>query len=1021
MVEISAVMPAFNEQENIEKAIDKINTYLKNKFRDFEIIVVNDGSTDGTGKILNDLARKNLRLKVLNNKHNLGYGAAVWKGLRKARGELVFFTDSDMQFDIRELGRFLKKIKSCDLVIGFRKKRSEGAARAFNAWGWRLVCRLLLGIRFKDIDCAFKLIKREYLRKIKIVSTGAAFSAELLYKLQRKGARICQLPVKHFKRKSGNPTGAKLPVIYKGLNEIYSFYLSQKNLVKNRSIYIYIGAIIVLFITRFVFFSNSADFFDSNQYIWRTASTSTLEAISHGHPPFHPLYLFFSNLSYKYLVKDVVLAATLPAIILGSLSIVWVFLIVKKLFSNRIAWLVSLLYAFNPFIFISQITILIDPVMHSFFFLSLYLFLQSIEDKGSKYYLKTIGSGLALGLAVFTHTQIAFWMPAYFSVFLIANKNYSREKILKLFLSAVIILAGVIVFILLYLKLLIYSNSVGYVNMEVFSWRDALEFLLFGNAGDRESIKIIVFIRKIISIFSLSILISAFLGGIFLLIKRKYTILLGLLLWIAPGFIASFYIYENLHGRAMMVMFVPVFILASLFIVFLKGRLRIAVAIIIMVQTLVAGVAVANRYRTEASANDQLALAQKLLSSGGIFISSNVTKTWNSFDGEFVNFGDVDVGAGKVVAKVEEVLNLHKPVYITQNAIRLPYRRYDGMFYDIRSDIRRKPYENSTMLTELFKKYSVLPRSPLDGNFYDYIYEVKSPKELTDINSIGNLLDKGDLVFGRLQVQGKPVSMATVNVMENQFCQVSRDNIVKYDFIKCVMNIIRNRGEIESWSLSDTNGYFFVKTNINDPRIQIGFNYQSNLVSMQDKVFLKDSVIKIDSSECTDITSLDEIKKRMDKSEDSYLASSIGLNKFKLCKFKIGVNGSDRLEGERMSGESEIIRNKSASNGYVISNKSFSKSGFLNGGPYIDLKKGNYKISFRILSYNNLGSINIDATTDTGKQIIATKRIDNVNKGEFAVFELDINLGRDYSGLEFRVNAQDGAKVGLDYIEVIRL
>lgn len=224
MVKISAVMPAYNEQDNIKSAVGKIDSFLKDNFKDYEIIVVNDGSVDETGRILERLSYKNKKLRVLHNIKNLGYGATLWRGLKAAKGELIFFTDSDLQFDIRQLARFLREIKNCDAVVGYRVKRSEGFMRAFNAWGWSMACRILLGIKYRDIDCAFKLIKGEYIKKIKIISTGAAFSAELLYRLEQSGAKIVELPVKHFLRQKGKATGTNISVIIKAFGELWILF-----------------------------------------------------------------------------------------------------------------------------------------------------------------------------------------------------------------------------------------------------------------------------------------------------------------------------------------------------------------------------------------------------------------------------------------------------------------------------------------------------------------------------------------------------------------------------------------------------------------------------------------------------------------------------------------------------------------------------------------------------------------------------------------------------------------------------
>ncbi len=214
-------MPAYNEQDNIREVVKSAILFLKKREINGEVVIVDDGSTDKTVKVLLNLAQLYKNLKIISHEKNEGYGAAVYDGLRAAKNDLIFFTDSDRQFNINELDDFLEKIKECDAVIGYRKNRSEGWVRKMNAKGWALVCYVMLGVKHKDIDCAFKLMKKSSLAKIEVSSKGAAFSAELLHKLKKSGASIVELPVTHYRRKSGRPTGAKLSVIIRGFKEIF--------------------------------------------------------------------------------------------------------------------------------------------------------------------------------------------------------------------------------------------------------------------------------------------------------------------------------------------------------------------------------------------------------------------------------------------------------------------------------------------------------------------------------------------------------------------------------------------------------------------------------------------------------------------------------------------------------------------------------------------------------------------------------------------------------------------------------
>ncbi len=221
------VLPAYNEAENIGQAIASAVMYLHDRQICYEIIVVNDGSTDATKAIVTDLAAKNSQIRLINHPHNLGYGSALRSGFDQAMYEYIFLTDSDGQFDISDLDQFLPYIYDAQddaqgkflsrIVIGYRARRADVFVRSLNAWLYHLFIQSVLDIKAKDIDCAFKLFPRSVYLAIKpIKSNGALFSAEFLSKLQHLAiAPIIELPVQHFPRKFGTATGANIKVILK--------------------------------------------------------------------------------------------------------------------------------------------------------------------------------------------------------------------------------------------------------------------------------------------------------------------------------------------------------------------------------------------------------------------------------------------------------------------------------------------------------------------------------------------------------------------------------------------------------------------------------------------------------------------------------------------------------------------------------------------------------------------------------------------------------------------------------------
>jgi len=222
-VKLSIIFPAYNEEKNIKKSLESAVKFAT-PLGEYEVIVVDDGSTDSTQVEVLKYKKINDNVHIISHRKNLGYGAAVWDGLKAAKGELIFFTDSDMQFKINELKKFINTINDCDVVIGYRKKRSEGFSRKLNMFAWRSLARVFLSLKFRDIDCAFKLFKSKVIKKIKVESTGAMFSAELLYRVNQHGFKVLELPVNHYLRIYGKPTGANPKVIIRALKEFFIFY-----------------------------------------------------------------------------------------------------------------------------------------------------------------------------------------------------------------------------------------------------------------------------------------------------------------------------------------------------------------------------------------------------------------------------------------------------------------------------------------------------------------------------------------------------------------------------------------------------------------------------------------------------------------------------------------------------------------------------------------------------------------------------------------------------------------------------
>ena len=221
MVSISVFFPCYNEQENVGRTVEKALEVMQKLNADFEVIIVDDGSSDGTGQIADEIAGRDGRVKVVHHEANLGYGAALQSGFKAATKELVFYTDGDGQFDINEMPPLLALMEQYDIVSCYRLNRQDSIIRKINGWCWtRLVC-LMFGLKIRDIDCAFKLYKRRIFDKLELSSTGALIDAEILARAARKGCRITQKGVHHYPRTSGEQSGANIRVVLRAFKELF--------------------------------------------------------------------------------------------------------------------------------------------------------------------------------------------------------------------------------------------------------------------------------------------------------------------------------------------------------------------------------------------------------------------------------------------------------------------------------------------------------------------------------------------------------------------------------------------------------------------------------------------------------------------------------------------------------------------------------------------------------------------------------------------------------------------------------
>lgn len=227
---LTIFFPCHNEEANVERVTRQAVEVGRRVSDDLQVIVVNDGSRDRTAEIADGLAAELPEVEVIHQYPNRGYGGALQSGFRAAKKRYVFYTDGDGQFDINEIDLLIPLIDRFDIVSGYRLNRQDSMMRVLNAKAWGVLMRVVLGLRVRDIDCAFKLYRREIFDRIEMKSQGALIDAEILARAVRKGYTIGQVGIHHYPRTAGEQTGANFKVILRAFRELFRL---RKDIVRS--------------------------------------------------------------------------------------------------------------------------------------------------------------------------------------------------------------------------------------------------------------------------------------------------------------------------------------------------------------------------------------------------------------------------------------------------------------------------------------------------------------------------------------------------------------------------------------------------------------------------------------------------------------------------------------------------------------------------------------------------------------------------------------------------------------------
>ncbi len=227
---LSLILPAHNEAENIEVVVGRALEVLPQVFDRHEVIVVNDGSRDATGEIIDRLAASHATVRAVHHQRNQGYGSALRSGFNAATGDLIMFMDADRQFDIADVARLAPFVPSYDIVAGYRIRRQDALYRHIYAKIFDIAVLTLFGVHVKDVDCAFKIYDANLVKAMPLTMPGALINTEMLAMSRRMGATIVEVGVNHYPRLAGVSSGGSPKVVLRAMGETMRLWWRMRNI-----------------------------------------------------------------------------------------------------------------------------------------------------------------------------------------------------------------------------------------------------------------------------------------------------------------------------------------------------------------------------------------------------------------------------------------------------------------------------------------------------------------------------------------------------------------------------------------------------------------------------------------------------------------------------------------------------------------------------------------------------------------------------------------------------------------------
>lgn len=224
---VSVIVPVYNEKDNIHDSIILINNFMRLHFMDYEILMIESGSNDGSYELCDIVAKTDSHIRIIHEGAKNGFGAALKLGHRHAAKDIVWLVTLDMPFSLDVILKAIPLLANNDAVLSYRSKDNRALGRRIQSWGYNFIIKILLGLRVKHVNSGFKIFKRDIIRNMDIVSNGWFIDAEILYNLKKNNCCYAEIPVELINRRVGASSVGRF-AFFSVIKELLNFMKIQK-------------------------------------------------------------------------------------------------------------------------------------------------------------------------------------------------------------------------------------------------------------------------------------------------------------------------------------------------------------------------------------------------------------------------------------------------------------------------------------------------------------------------------------------------------------------------------------------------------------------------------------------------------------------------------------------------------------------------------------------------------------------------------------------------------------------------